>query len=45
MKRDIIAAAASLGALLIVDARWPFWVVWAVAVAYQISKYKRGARA
>jgi hypothetical protein len=41
MKRDVLAAAASLSALLIVSPPWPFWAAWGAICAWQVSKYVR----
>ena len=34
---DLIGTASTAGVLLIVNAPWPFWAVWAAVSTYQIG--------
>lgn len=42
---DLVATAATAGVFLIVNAPWPLWAVWGVALTYQIGNRARHARA
>lgn len=42
---DLVATAGTAGVLLIVGAPWPFWLVWAGVLAYQVgNRWRHAAR-